>query len=154
MEPGRYLKLELTDIPSNLIIAVLELDAAAVLELLSSTQVGSVDGVPAWLIPERMRRNLGKINVHVSRQFPSYPPDESKLTVAQWAAELEAFAEFARKALGGAVIQVSPKNHGSTNIVIRSYQEPDDADYWVAHSQQFLDKLTGPPAWKSEPIAE
>lgn len=142
------MRIDVEDVSSHLLIASLELEPKHVMQLLGNQRVGSVEGVPAFLIPAGMREHLGKTNVHVTRSLPSRPPTQSGLTTDRWKAEIAQWADFAKHAIGATKATVNGNNLGRVVIVLRHYVPADQAGTWVSLSQRALDDMALPAAWK------
>lgn len=83
-EPYNYMRLTITDIASSRLVAEFDLGAEQLLELLGHRQVGSVDGVPAWLIEPDDRHALGKLNGVTTRRFRALLYDDAAIDAWCW----------------------------------------------------------------------
>lgn len=118
----RGMTLRIQDATSRLPILEVELDAQALLELLTHTQVGGVEGIPAWLTGQR--QHLGKYHSHASVSWQSKWPSDKQ---AQ-----DAWAESMGQELGAASFTVNEHNQGRRSIVLRFYGETQQsADDWA-----------------------
>jgi hypothetical protein len=147
-EPYRYLELRIIDAVSGLEIVHVQLHAQDALDLLSNSQVGDLDGIEAWVIDRPLRDKLGFVHVHVSRDFPSFPPEGWEADgdrYATWKAALKNWADETAVAIGCDSATCSPRNTGRTTVTVRSYLPPDtDTESWRRTKGEILAALPGP----------
>jgi hypothetical protein len=82
-EPQHYMSLVVQDVISGHHVAEFELLGDDLMELLGNRQVGSVDGVAAWLIEAKDRQVLGKRKITTTRRFSMFTHNDD--TLARWA---------------------------------------------------------------------
>lgn len=111
-DPERYMSLVIEDITSGLRIASFELLGEHLLDLLSNRQVGSVDGLPAYLIEPEMRGALGCHTFLTDHRFPTGKYNDD--TVERW-------AQRTSRALDAAKYGISKNNAGMIVVTFTYY---------------------------------
>lgn len=140
-EPSQYMKLVVEDAVSGLTIIEMELLGEHLLDMLGNRQVGGVDGLEAWLLPEPLRSNLGRKRGITRRLFPMRDHEEED--VRDWCA-------YHGPALGAVSWTVSRQNTGSYNVAWYHYFDmPDDQLKAVLTVRQDTMDMIPEPARKS-----
>jgi len=138
MEPYRYMSLVIVDITSGRRIAEFELLPEHLMELLSSSQIGGVSGIPAWLIEPEDRHALGKNSFTTQRRFNVHKHNDD--TVRRWAQKNSAAA-------GAHTFRVSKNNASQIVVTFVFYTEHAGQELDVTQStkQATMDHVA-PPA--------
>lgn len=111
-DPGHYMALVIEDAISGLRVASFELMGEHLLDLLSGRQVGSVEGVPAYLIERENRGALGCHSFLTQHHFPMGRYNDD--TVERWAASTS-------RALDAAEHRVKKNNAGQIVVTFVYY---------------------------------
>src|SRR5690349_13309877 len=73
-DQANYMELRVVDVASRVPVCTVTLQAQDVMDLISNRHAGSVDGLPAWLLPAERRHVLGLTMVHASKTYDCRPP--------------------------------------------------------------------------------
>ncbi len=137
-------QLRIEDVLSRLPIIEVELDAEALMTMLSNQTVGGTEGIPAWFTP--LRDAIGKHHVHASVMWHSRSTDA------------EALSAWARQTAQDAMADthsVSHHNQSRTSLTLRRYVSSAEAGQrWKESTEQWLAAVVhGAPGFASRPGA-
>lgn len=139
-DPERYMSLVIKDAVSGRRIADFELLPEHVMDLIAGRQVGSVEGVAAWLIEPQDRHVLGQRNFNSTRRFSTHAHNDD--TVERW-------AKLNAGAMGAHQFRISRNNAGQHVVTFTYYMQTNDdavlADF-AERKQATMAHLTPPAA--------
>lgn len=127
VEPGRYIKIVVSDIDSGRDVAHFELLPEHLMDLLGNRQVGGVKGVPAWLIEPERRAVLGMRSFFTQCVFPGSKYKEDSL--GRWARSV-------CSALGATDYQIRPNNSGEYRVGFTHYVRLEDASELQGYAER------------------
>lgn len=133
-------QLRIEDALSRLPIIEVELDAEALMTMLSNQTVGGVDGIPAWFTP--LHDKIGKHHVHASYVWRSTSAD---------AEELRAWARRIADLALADTHSVSHHNQSRTSITLRRYvNDPEAGQRWKESTEAWLSSvIDGAPGFNA-----
>lgn len=129
----RDFELRVNDVPSRLPLLRVKLNPEAFADLLSSALVGSVDGIPARILPRHMRSAHGQERYSVHRVARAPEDYDRRDDIAEsWVDQVSR--------LIGATTATFTNSRGQTNMRWSAFFDNErDGAAWVAREQAVID---------------